>query len=252
MTILDHRQNRVDTGRPNGLFGGQLCPHHVLFGHDDDVNSLTVPSRQRLRQFPEKNDATATRTLLPHRRVKTIISLSHNNPLVCVRHTVCLYSSPDLSAGQCFPPKCAHKGPARCRIAQDSCAHRPFKVECAQQKPIPRCLWQVLRAHFGERHRREMQPTKAWVKGIAAECNRRRPASCHDTDPLPIPSVSLLRIRIFGPELCRGTDATREWSVSWQRKNSESRTRNTPFPSTRVELEGDYQVHQVRSAVYLY
>ena len=157
----DHRQNRVDTGRPNGLFGSQPCPYHVLFGHDDDVDRLTVPSRQRLRQFPEKNDATATRALLHHRRVKTIISLSHNNPLVCVRHTVCLYSSPDLSAGQCFPPKCAHKGPARCRIAQDSCAHRPFKVECAQQKPIPRCLWQVLRAHFGERHRREMQPTKA-------------------------------------------------------------------------------------------
>ena len=102
------------------------------------------------------------------------------------------------------------------------------------------------------------------MKGIAAECNRRRPASCRDTDPLPILSVSLLRIRIFGPEtrrgtdkaahlsvsqlgnrnfgpeLRRGTDATREWSVSWQRKNSESRTRNTPFPSTRVAREGDY------------
>ena len=85
MRISDHRQNRVDTRRPNGLFVGrlcphyvvgQLCPHYVLFGHDDDVNSLTVPSRQRLRQFPKKNDATATRALLPHRRVKTIICLS--------------------------------------------------------------------------------------------------------------------------------------------------------------------------------
>jgi|GEM_PF-4762754 len=47
---------------------------------------------------------------------------------------------------------------------------------------------------------------------------------------LPIPSVSLLSIRIFDPELRRDTDATSEWSVSWQRKNSESRTRNTPFP----------------------
>ena len=55
---------------------GRPCPYHVLFGHDDDVNRLTVPSRQRLRQFPEKNDATATRALLPHRRVKTIICLS--------------------------------------------------------------------------------------------------------------------------------------------------------------------------------
>ena len=82
---MDHRQNRVDAGRPNGLFVGRLCPHyvvgrpcpyHVLFGHDDDVNSLTVPSRQRLRQFPEKNDATATRAPLHHRRVKAIIGLS--------------------------------------------------------------------------------------------------------------------------------------------------------------------------------
>ena len=86
-----------------------------------------------------------------------------------------------------------------------------------------------------------MQPTKAWMKGVAAKYNRQSPDSCRDTDPLPIPSVSLLRIRIFGPELCRGTDATREWSVSWQRKNSESRTRNAPFPSTRVEREGDYR-----------
>ena len=169
----DHRRNRVGTGtrRPNGLFVGQPyphyvvgqpCPHHVLFGHDDDVDRLTVPSRQRLRQFPEKNDATATRALLHHCRVKTIIRLSvFVTPLVSIRHTACLCSSLGLSAGQCFPPKCAHKGPARCRIAQDSCAHRPFKGECAQQKRIPRCLWQVLRAHFGERRRREIQPTKA-------------------------------------------------------------------------------------------
>ena len=88
---------------------------------------------------------------------------------------------------------------------------------------IPRCLWQVRRAHFGE-----------------TKYNRRRPASCRDTDPLPILSVSLLRIRIFDPELRRDTDATREWSVSWQRKNSESRTRNAPFPSTQVAREGDY------------
>ena len=85
--ILDHHRNRVDTGtrRPNGLFVGQPCPyhvvgqpcpHHVLFGHDDDVDRLIVPSRQRLRKFPEKNDATATRALLHHRRVKTIIRLS--------------------------------------------------------------------------------------------------------------------------------------------------------------------------------
>ena len=54
-----------------------------------------------------------------------------------------------MSADQCFPSKCAHKGPARCRITQDSCAHRPFKGECAQQKRIPllsiagpaRALW---------------------------------------------------------------------------------------------------------------
>ena len=78
------------------------------------------------------------------------------------------------------------------------------------------------------------------AKGIAAKYNRRRPASCRDTDHLPIPSVSLPRIRIFDPELRRGTDASREWSVSWQRKNSESRTRNAPFPSTQVAREGDY------------
>ena len=66
-----------------------------------------------------------------------------------------------MSDALCFPPKCAHKGPARYRITQDSCAHRPFKGECAQQKRIPRCLWQVLRAHFGKRHRREIQPMKA-------------------------------------------------------------------------------------------
>ena len=78
------------------------------------------------------------------------------------------------------------------------------------------------------------------MKGVAEKYNRQRPASCHDTDHLPIPSVSLLRIRIFDPELRRDTDATREWSVSWQRKNSESRTRNAPFPSTRVAREGDY------------
>ena len=78
------------------------------------------------------------------------------------------------------------------------------------------------------------------AKGIAAECNRRRPASCRDTDHLPIPSVSQLGNRNFDPELRRDTDATSEWSVSWQRKNSESRTRNTPFPSTRVAREGDY------------
>ena len=129
---------------------------------------------------------------------------------------------------------------------------------------IPRCLWQVRRAHFGERHRRGMQPTKAWMKGVAEKYNRQRPASCRDTDHLPIPSVSQLRIRIFGPETRRGTDkaahlsvsqlgnrnfdpellrdtdTTSEWSVSWQRKNSESRTRNTPFPSTRVARKGDY------------
>ena len=51
----------MDTGRPNGLFVGRLCPHyvvgqpcphHVLFGHDDDVNSLTVPSRHRQSSTP--------------------------------------------------------------------------------------------------------------------------------------------------------------------------------------------------------
>ena len=62
----------------------------TLFGHDDDVNRLTVPPRQRLRQFPEKNDATATRALLPHRRVKTMICLSvFVTPLVCIRHPDC-------------------------------------------------------------------------------------------------------------------------------------------------------------------
>ena len=99
MTILDHRQNRVDAGRPNGLFVGRLCPHyvvgqpcphHVLFGHDDDVDRLTVPSRQRLRQFPEKNDVTTTRAPLHHRRVKAIIRLSvFVTPLVCIRHPDC-------------------------------------------------------------------------------------------------------------------------------------------------------------------
>ena len=69
---------------------GRPCPYHVLFGHDDDVNSLTVPSRQRLRQFPKKNDATATRAFLHHRRVKTIICLSvFVTPLVRIRHPVC-------------------------------------------------------------------------------------------------------------------------------------------------------------------
>lgn len=94
-------------------------------------------------------------------------SRQNNNLLVCIRHTACLYSSPGLSADQCFPPKCAHKGPTRCRLTQDSCAHRPFKGECAQQKRIPRYLWPVRRAHFDEGVRREMQPMKA---------------SCHDTD----------------------------------------------------------------------
>ena len=55
-----------------------------------------------------------------------------------------------------------------------------------------------------------------------------------------IGTVSLLSIRNFDPELRRDTDATSEWSVSWQRKNSESRTRNAPFPSTRVAREVDY------------
>ena len=94
-----------------------------------------------------------------------------------------------MSADQCFPPKCAHKGPTRCRLTQDSCAHRPFKGECAQQKRIPRYLWPVRRAHFDESRRRERQPTKACL-----------PPACRDTDHLPPLSVSRHGNRVFGPE----------------------------------------------------
>ena len=81
----------------------------------------------------------------------------------------------------------------------DSCAHRPFKVECAQQKRIPRYLWPVRRAHFDEGGRREMQPMKA---------------SCHDTDHLPILSVSRNENRVFGPETLRDTYESVHLSVS--------------------------------------
>ena len=156
---------------------GQPCPCHVLFGQDDDENRLTVPSRQRFRQFPEKNDATAKRAPLHHRRVKTIIRLS-----VFVT----------LSADQCFPPKCAHKGPARCRITQDSCAHRPFKGECAQQKRIPRCLISRSAAH-------------TLAKGVATKGNRRKPdrkASQRKAIDEGLPATT----RAICPScLCRGT-----------------------------------------------
>ena len=188
-----------------------------------------MPSRQRLRQFPEKNDATATRALLHHRRVKTIICLSvfvtiiclsvFVTPLVCVRHPVCpLISVSRQSARTKDRPNTVKR-----KIA----AHTGPSKSSARSKSVSRVVYGRSGAH-------------TLAKGIAAECNRRRPASSRDTDHLPIPSVSLLSIRIFGPELCRGTDATREWSVSWQRKNSESRTRNAPFPSTRVAREVDY------------
>ena len=66
------------------------------------------------------------------------------------------------------------------------------------------------------------------------------PETRRGTDKAAHLSVSQLGNRNFDPELRRDTDTTSEWLVSWQRKNSESRTRNTPFPSTRVAREGDY------------
>ena len=78
----------MDTGRPNGLFVGRLCPHyvvgqpcphHVLFGHDDDVNSLTVPSRHRQSSTPvcvvARKPQFWSGTLSRHRRNKGMVSV---------------------------------------------------------------------------------------------------------------------------------------------------------------------------------
>jgi len=58
---------------------GRPCPYHVLFGHDDDVNSLTVPSRHRQSSTPVCVAARKPQfwpgTLSRHRRNKRMVSV---------------------------------------------------------------------------------------------------------------------------------------------------------------------------------
>jgi len=89
---MDHCWNWVETGRPDGFFVGRPCPQRVLFGHDDDVNRLTTPSRQRSRLFPEKErrDGNVSASTLSSRQ---------NNLSAGIRHPI-----PVLSADLLFLP----------------------------------------------------------------------------------------------------------------------------------------------------